>query len=38
MKEKYRNNYFDSYPSEKNYNDWLYERTRRIIEENESED
>ena len=36
MNDKYRNDCFVGYPFE-DYNDWLFEQTLRIIEENEIE-
>lgn len=37
MNDKYRNDCFVGYPFE-DYNDWLFERTLQIIEENEIEE
>lgn len=37
MNDKYRNDCFVGYPFE-DYNDWFFERTLRIIEENEIEE
>jgi len=39
MNDKYINNCFVDYPyPSKDYGDWLFERTLRIIEENEIEE